>query len=273
MSGPQRFTALVMAGSRAGGDPLAIASGVSDKAFAPVAGVPMLQRVLATLGAAGSVGRIIVVGLDPARLHSGASATIDLSRAELVRGGATPAASVAVTIESLGLAPPLLITTADHPLLTAATVDEFCVASAASAGDVTFGVAAAERVAASFPGIRRTVHRFRDEQVCGCNLFALLSRAGCTAPQLWRQVEGYRKQPWRMVAMLGPLVLLRFLLGRLALGDVSRIIESRLGLRARPIRLSDPAAGFDVDTVAQREMAERYLNSQREIASQGGRIS
>jgi hypothetical protein len=62
-----------------------------------------------------------------------------------------------------------------------------------------------------------------------------------------------------MVAFLGPLVLVRFLLGRLALDDVAEVIHSRLGLRAHPIHLSDPAAGFDVDTIPQREVAERYL--------------
>jgi hypothetical protein len=77
------------------------------------------------------------------------------------------------------------------------------------------------------------------------------------------RVESYRKQPWRMVAILGPRVLVRFLLGRLALGDVAEVIHSRLGLRAQPVRLSDPAAGFDVDTIAQREVAERYLQKAR----------
>ena len=65
MSEPTRFTALVMAGSRAAGDPLALASGVGDKAFVRVAGVPMLVRVLSALRAARHVGRIVVLGLDP----------------------------------------------------------------------------------------------------------------------------------------------------------------------------------------------------------------
>jgi GTP:adenosylcobinamide-phosphate guanylyltransferase len=260
VSASKRFTAVVMAGSRAAGDPLAVAGGVSDKAFVSVAGTPMLARVVATLRAADAVDRIVIVGLDPAQARAEpALAGFDWTQLELIRGGDSPAASATVAIESLGLAPPVLITTADHPLLTAATVDEFCRASHASGVDVTFGVAHAERVVALFPGIRRTVHRFRDENICGCNLFALLTVGGCQAPQLWRQVESYRKQPWRMVAMLGVPVLLRFLLGRLALDEVGRIIEARLGLRAAAIRLSDPAAGFDVDTVEQRAVAERYL--------------
>jgi len=260
----KRFTALVMAGSRAAGDPLAVASGVSDKAFVPVDRVPMLARVVTTLRAAHSVERIAIVGLDPAVARAEpVLESFDWEQLDLVRGGETPAASANAAIASLGLAPPVLITTADHPLLTAATVDEFCRASASGEDDVTFGVAAGDRVAAAFPGIRRTVHHFRDESVCGCNLFALLTVAGCQAPQLWRQVESERKRPWRMVALLGVPVLVRFLLGRLALSDVTRVIESRLGLRARPIPLSDPAAGFDVDTIPQRDVAERYLRAQR----------
>ncbi len=264
MAAQKRFTALVMAGSRASGDPLAVASGVSDKAFVPVDGVPMLARVITALRAAQCVERIAIVGLDAAVARAGPGlARFDWAQLDLVRGAETPAASASAAIAALGLVPPILITTADHPLLTAATVDEFCTASASGGDDATFGVAAGERVAAAFPGVRRTVHRFRDASICGCNLFALLTDAGCRAPLLWRQVESYRKRPWRMLALLGPPVLVRFLLGRLALGDVTRVIESRLGLRAHPILLADPAAGFDVDTIQQRDVAERYLRGRR----------
>ena len=42
-------TALVLAGQRRGTDPMAAAAGLSHKALLPVAGVPMLLRVLAAL--------------------------------------------------------------------------------------------------------------------------------------------------------------------------------------------------------------------------------
>src|SRR3954470_24564750 len=55
------FTALVMAASRRGGaDPVAQAAGVAQKSLAPVAGVPMLSRVLAALRGSAAVGRIFV---------------------------------------------------------------------------------------------------------------------------------------------------------------------------------------------------------------------
>lgn len=257
---PKRFTAVVMAGSRGAGDPLAVAGGVSHKAFVSVGGVPMLERVVTTLRASDAVQRIVIVGLDPAAARAeGTLQSSGWDRLELLQGGDSPAASATVAVESLGLAPPVLITTADHPLLTPATVDEFCGAASAGGADVAFGVAASDRVAAAFPGVRRTVHRFRDGSFCGCNLFALLTVAGCRAPQLWRQTESFRKRPWRMVALLGVPVLLRFLFGRLALAEVGDIIHARFGLRAQAVHLSDPSAGFDIDTVEQRAVAERYL--------------
>jgi CTP:molybdopterin cytidylyltransferase MocA len=52
-------TALVLAAGRPE-DPVALAAGVGHKALVPVAGVPMLQRVVEALRASGCVGRIVV---------------------------------------------------------------------------------------------------------------------------------------------------------------------------------------------------------------------
>jgi CTP:molybdopterin cytidylyltransferase MocA len=274
------FTALVMAGSRATGDPLARATGVAHKALAPVRGVPMLARVLRTLRHSRRVGRIIVCGLDRTQVEHAPevdallqepppAAAVREAPIEFARGDATPSASAVAVIESRALQAPLLITTADHPLLTVATVDEFCIAAAASAADLAFGVAPGDAVRAAFPGSRRTVYRFRDGRYCGCNLYALLTVAGLAAPRLWREVEQHRKRPWRIVSMLGPLALARFILGRLALTQVTTVAQARFALQARAVVLSDPAAGFDVDTVEQLRTAEEYLATVGAAAESG----
>jgi CTP:molybdopterin cytidylyltransferase MocA len=250
-----------MAGSRASGDPLATATGVAHKALAPIAGVPMLARVVETLRAAAPVGRIVVCGFNAALIDVTPRLATVLRAQELEfdRGGDTPGASALHAVRELSLAPPVLVTTADHPLLSAATVDEFCARSAACDADVSFGLAPAAAVAELFPGIRRTRFRFRDGEYCGCNLYGLLSTAGLGAPAEWVRVERHRKRPWRLVSALGVGVLLRFWLGRLALADVSALAQAQFGLRARPVVLSDPVAGFDVDTFEQLQAAEAYL--------------
>ena len=53
-------TALVLAGVRPGGDPLAEFAGVSHKALIPIGGVAMLDRVVDALRASGRIDRIVV---------------------------------------------------------------------------------------------------------------------------------------------------------------------------------------------------------------------
>ena len=64
------FTALVLAGSRGPDDPVARAGGVAHKCLVPVAGVPMAVRVVETLAACPSVGRIALALEDPALLDA-----------------------------------------------------------------------------------------------------------------------------------------------------------------------------------------------------------
>jgi GTP:adenosylcobinamide-phosphate guanylyltransferase len=249
-----------MAGSRATGDPLAAAAGVARKALVPVGGVAMLARVLAALRATTRIDRIVVCGLDTALPGAlGDAASPGTAAIEQVRGAATPGASAALAIESLGLTAPVLVTTADHPLLAASTVETFCAHADAADADAAFALVPADLVRAVFPGVRRTAWRFRDGAFCGCNLYALLTPAGCAAPTAWMRVETHRKRPWRMVRTLGAATLLRFVAGRLALADLAAAVRARTGLRVVPIVLADPAAGFDVDTSEQRRAAEAYL--------------
>ena len=56
MSAP--MTTLILAGSRGPADPVARLAGVSHKAFAPIAGIPMLVRVVRALTASPAVGTI-----------------------------------------------------------------------------------------------------------------------------------------------------------------------------------------------------------------------
>lgn len=249
-----------MAGSRNTGDPLATASGVPFKALTPIAGVTMLARVLQTLRSTVWVKRIVVCGLSATNANDLSNTQgHDSTPVEFVDGDRTPGASAARAIAALGLEPPVLITTSDHPLLTPETLEAFCERATATTADTIFGLVPASLVRTAFPSIRRTAYRFRDGGFCGCNLFALLTPAGCEAPTLWARVEAHRKRPWRMISVLGYGTLLRFFFGRLALADLTGLVFAQTHLRARPILLSDPAAGFDVDTPEQRNIAEAFL--------------
>jgi GTP:adenosylcobinamide-phosphate guanylyltransferase len=58
----QLFTAVILAGVRPTGDPVAEAAGVSCKAFIPVGDRPMVLRVLDALDASRQIGTRILCG-------------------------------------------------------------------------------------------------------------------------------------------------------------------------------------------------------------------
>jgi len=261
-----RFTAVVLAGTRPGGDPFARAMGVPYKALIPVGGEPMLLRVLRALRAATHIGDIVVCGLPPDAPNESPALRELHARGDftLLAGADTPSRSVLSAVDAPGARFPFLITTADHPLLSEDIVSTFCTASLRAGCDLTLGLTEAAPVGRKFPGVRRTTHRFREGAYCGCNLFALLTPAARRGPEEWVRVEQYRKQPWRMIMALGPLTLLRFLSGTLALSDLLALASRRFGASAQAVLLPQPEAGFDVDSPPQLQAVEAYLRKSRE---------
>ena len=255
------FTALVLAGIRPSGDALATAHGVPRKALIRVGGTPMLIRVLAALRASRWVTRIGICGADRAMLEAGGVAAKALEDVLWLEAAAQPSASVVAAIDRLGADHPLLVTTADHPLLTGAMVDCFCAAATATPGDVAAAVVDANTMKKAYPDAHRTFYPLRDAAYTGCNLFAFTGPGGRRAAEAWHQVDLYRKKPWRVAALLGPFTLLRFALRRLTLDDAIAVLSGRIGVRARAVRMPAPEAGIDVDKPADIELVERILAS------------
>lgn len=242
-----KWRALVLAGDRGPTDPVAAAAGVRTKAFAPVGGAPMIEHVLAALRAAEEIGDIAVsIAPDAPPLPA------DVRRLD---AGPTPATSAAAGLAALGA--PLLITTADHPLLTAAMIGDF-LAGAAGA-DAAAGASlreVAER--AGNPG-RRTWLTFSDGWLSGCNLFAVATPRGARAVAFWKQIEAERKRPLRMARRVGLLPLALYAAGRLTRDGAARRIGAKAGCDARIVTLDHPDAAHDVDKAEDMAFAERRL--------------
>jgi GTP:adenosylcobinamide-phosphate guanylyltransferase len=257
------FTALVLAGSRNGPDVLASAAGVSGKGLVPVDGSAMLYRVLGALRETSRVDEIVVCGMEQSAFRERAETASLLGdpRITFLPGRATPAASVVHALESLPQRLPMLVTTADHPLLTAEMIDEFCTRAASSGLDVLAGLVDARLLAATYPQVRRTRIRFRDGAYCGCNLFALLTPEAHLAPRTWMRVEQHRKRPWKMFKTLGVAALARFLTRRLTLADAAELASREMGVRAGPVLLRWPEAAIDVDRLRDLELVGEILRA------------
>lgn len=254
------YTALVLAGSRGPADPVAAHCGVLHKALVPVAGTAMIVRVVRSLGASRNVGRIFLCLDDPALLE-GLPELAEMTaagRLAVVAQGASPSLSVRQALQRIDQALPLLVTTADHPLLTTAMIDHFCAAIPTGA-DVAVALAPASLIRRERPGAVRTFYRLGGEAYSGCNLFAFRTGAASGAAAFWARVERHRKRPWRLVAAIGPLVVLRFALGRLDIAAAERAISRRAGAILRIVEMPFAEAAIDVDKPADLALAEAVL--------------
>jgi GTP:adenosylcobinamide-phosphate guanylyltransferase len=255
--------ALVLAASRPQ-DPLARHAGQSHKALVKIAGTAMLVRVLRTLQESRSVGPIAVcleADAPVARTEPELAALIASGALTLIDAALSPSLSVLRALETLPL--PLLITTADHPLLSAGMIDQFCAAVPADA-DAAVAVVRASLLQRRYPDAIRTYYRFAREGYSGCNLFLLQSQDAVRIVRFWTRLEQHRKRPWRLIAEVGPLALLRFLLGRLSLDDAMRHLSAKAGATVRAIELPYPEAAIDVDKPADLALVEKIFASRAE---------
>ncbi|HXV23863.1 MAG TPA: NTP transferase domain-containing protein [Alphaproteobacteria bacterium] len=253
------FTALVLAGSRGAADPVALAAGLRHKALVPVAGRPMVLRVLDTLRQCPEVRRIVLCLEDVGIASSLPELAGALARGELMTVAAdhSPAASVLAVLERLTDPLPLLVVTADHPLLTPAMIRHFL----GELGDAqaAAAVAAESVIARAYPQTKRTYIRLKDGAYSGCNLFALTGADAAAAARFWMKVERYRKQPWRFFAAAGPWALLSFLLGRLDLTAAVERLSEMLEVRLHVVAMPFAEAAIDVDKPSDLALAEKII--------------
>ena len=253
-----KFTAIVLAGSRDGVDPVAEAAGAPCKAVVEVDGTPMVLRVLDALSRAASVDSVLVAGLPEEALRDPVIRSgMTRHRAIPVPGSSTPSATVAQVLAGVPEGQPVLVTTADHALLESGIVDAFAAGADGCGADVAIGLARAAAVFEVAPDTKRTVTRLSDGGYCGTNLFALLTPRARQAVGFWGRMERKRKNPVRMARTLGARTLFRYLTRRLSLGDALARLSDLSGARIAPVLLPFGIAAIDVDKPADLELVRR----------------
>ena len=250
-----KYTAVVLAGSRPGLDTFASRFGAKLKALIPVSGEPMVRRPVRALLSSDKIGSVIVAAQEPEAI---AAALADDPCVEIRASGDTIASTIRAFCEDSSIEWPMLVTTADHALLDTAMVDEFV--SQAMGADIVIAVVERGVLMRRFPDSKRTWLKFRGGAYTGANLFALASPKVAPAIELWRSVEQDRKKAWRIISLLGPIMLTMTALRLASLDDVLQQLSDRLGLRVRAIRLSNPLAGVDVDKLEDHALAEAVLD-------------
>ena len=249
------WTAIVLAGSRPGPDAFAAKYGTDLKALIPVGGIPMVARPVNALLLSPHIIAVRVLSQQPNRI---AEALPSNSRLSVAESGSSIASTLDAVLADPATKFPLLVTTADHALLSPSMISDFC--RQAEGSDLAIGVAEKRALRARLPGTKRTWLSFRGGSYSGANLFAFGSPAASKAVALWRSVEQDRKKGWRMIAALGPALLAGAVLKLRTVDQTLASVGKRLALDIRKVELADPLAAVDVDKPADHALVTAILD-------------
>ncbi len=259
-SATENLAAIVLAGRRRSGDPLANALGLPDKWMVEVGGKQMLSRVLNALHESERFNQILVVSDAPEAVRKSETAQRinALGQLRILTPAGSPASSVLEALAKLPEETGVLLTTADHALLQAGQIKAF-LDGAPEDADFVAALADVEALQRRFPEVKRTAWRFSDQKVAGCNLFLMRGKPARNLLTLWRSVEADRKRPLRILRRFGLGLLLSYLLGRLslqrALDRLSKLADCKIAAFHHP----DPLVGIDVDTLEDLKLVESIL--------------
>lgn len=248
------YDALILAGSRGPNDPVAALGQVAHKALTPIAGRPMLAFVLDAVRGAPEIARLFICIDAETDLRPVTNGTV-FTR---IPPEASPAASVVAALNAIDGDRPLLITTADHPLLTPQMI-RFFLDHAPEDADLCVGLAEAETITRAFPEGRRTFYRLAGKGYSGCNLFLARKPGAANVAAYWRRMESHRKNPLRLVREIGFGALIRYALGLLSLDGAFRHVSKLTGARISPVILPFAEAATDVDKPSDHVLVEGIL--------------
>lgn len=252
------WNVIILAGQRPGPDPLAELFGTGGKASIPINGKPMWTLVVKTMLATPQIGKIVILAQDRSMVSGpGSREIIDSERVIFAQSVGGIANSIASVIGKSPLTWPVLITTADHPLLTPEMVREFIE----GVGSSDLAVAAVERrtVMQCYPTSKRTWLKFRHGAFSGANLFALKTPATNKALELWSKAEQDRKQALKLFWHFGPVLALRALARTISFPAALHAAGRKLGVNASLVLLRHPEAAIDVDKISDHSQVESIL--------------
>jgi len=254
-----KTTAIVLAGSRPGGDPMANSRGLTVKALIPVAGKAMLAHVAEALLDHKSIGNVHVLAQDftPFWEHSDTSALETNDRVIADVSAATIAVSVDAVLDQDDARFPMLITTADNVLLNGPMIDGFL--AAAESSDIAIAVVERDVLLKRYPASQRTWLKLRGGHYSGANLFYFGSPQARQILRYWAEVEQDRKKGWKILTIFGPWLLFLAVTRLLTVDQLAARVGKKLGLTINIVRMAQAEACIDVDKDSDLVMVEQIL--------------
>jgi len=255
------MTAVALAGGRLERDFRDAGYDAVNKAYLSISGVLMLERVLASLRGASSVGHIRCVTQPDAFATAFGARSASLCD-EVVTPGNGLIDSMLAGLAGLPDDRLVLVVATDIPLLRPSDVDGFAARALSSPCDVAYGFVRREAHEARFPNVRHTWVRLREGTFCGGGVSAIRAGAAAGLAAALRRIVAARKSPLRLAAIFSAALLLRYVFGVLSITDVERRAQVITACRCRGIACDEPELAVNVDRLADLREVERILDGQ-----------
>jgi GTP:adenosylcobinamide-phosphate guanylyltransferase len=248
-------------GTIAPGDPLFDYTNGKPKSLLKIGDRTMLEYVISAVQGVTGISNMVVVGIDendvPPALRSAGSQLAFLPDS----GGLVQNIKTAIDyLDQRQSDPqPLLVTTADIPLLTSDVLERFIDSCRPFDRLAYYNLVSRETLERAFPNSQRTFVKLKGVQVAGGDLALAHPRIIHTNPELWEAMYNARKHAWRLARLVGPLTILKLLTRQMSIAEIESKASRLIG---EPVRiLNSPYAelAMDVDKPQQVELVRRLL--------------
>ncbi|HZV78994.1 MAG TPA: nucleotidyltransferase family protein [Candidatus Binatus sp.] len=254
------YTIVALAGGSLESDFRNAGYNVVNKAYLPIGGELMLERVLRAFRSARCVERIRVVTQPDAF----AAAFGDRARTladDVISPGNGLIDSMLAGFTGLAPEARVLVSATDLALLTPEAVDAFAARAAEIAADADIGYGFVSRHAheAKYPQVRHTWVRLKEGVFCGAGVSMLRAGSAPKTADLLRRVAALRKSPLRLAMLFSPGTWLRMLTGSARISELEARADEMSGLRCRGVLCDVPELAVNVDRLADLRIAEALL--------------
>jgi len=243
---------IVLAGGEKGG--LAEQEGVAGKALIELAGKEMVCYVLDILCAMEEVERVVLVGPRDKLLFLTERYPVEV----VAEQGSIPQNLLAAA-SCLNSGRHAMVSSADIPMLTRGAVDDFLNKCRPFDSDFYYPISPQDKIENRFPGMQRTYVTLQEGTFTGGNIFLANTALIASAVPALERFLANRKNPLKMVSLLGTGFALKFLTKKLTIAELEKRFSSLLNLKACAVVSDYAEISFDVDKSSDLELARHMI--------------
>ncbi|MGI5822496.1 MAG: nucleotidyltransferase family protein [Dethiobacteria bacterium] len=229
-----------------------------NKALLKIGRQAMVCYVLQTYRRVQEIKRIVLVGPEEALIF-----LQDEYSLKVVPESGSILDNLLTAIRFLQTDNPVLISTADIPLVSPAAVEDFLRQCAPYRHDFYYPIVSRDDCEKTFPGVRRTYVSLQEGPFTGGNIFLVNPvKIEPAVPLLHKFMEN-RKNPLKMVSLLGTGFVLRALAKKVSIPSLEARFSELFGISARAIISRHAEISFDVDKDDDLMLVRRILESEQ----------